>query len=149
MRQVGIEVSSLVTRMERMGWTRLSWEEILGSEHNRRTVGGMVSDSSQTLKSAGAENPLDLLAQEAADRWGIAPPGEGSTARDHLHYALTTILFELQHLAWGYKNFGGHTAKVPPEELTLFEQKHGLDSPRKWRRFTGERLTWFGFRAGR
>lgn len=148
-KRTGIEVHGLVKRMERMGWIRLSWREILDSNDHRQTVGGMVSDSSQALKSAGAENPLDLLAAEAISQWGVAPPPGGAKARDGLQYALTTILVELQGLAWGYKNFGGRAEKVEDSELTPFEARHGLNSPRKWRKYTGDQLKWYGFRVGR
>ena len=135
------EYNGLAGRMQRLGWGRLTWEQILASEDNWKQVGSMVASACKALK-ADHPAPLDSLLSVALEKHAH-PPQNGP----HVGHALGLMLAEFHVWAWGFKDFGGRKTAgkvVPPEELTIYEQRHGLDTPGKWRKFAKERLTAHG-----
>lgn len=143
---VAVEVESVLTQAFRSGLGRVRWQDMVEQTEHRKTLGGIVSGSTRTLKGFGVKDPVDALAgalQEKVESRG--PPGDGDAPQLHLAYALALFVTELSGLVWGYTNYGGRRETVPDDQLTPFEAKHGLSNPMKWRQFAAGQLRELGF----
>ncbi len=154
-RQIMITFNSLTDRMSRAGLARRSAVEILDNESQLSEVGRMVSSDLKQLKHSGFDDPISELY-----RYGLEHHSEPTDTGPQTPYSLTVILAEFNTLIWGYKMATGVLKDHPADlghttpyrngesrdgnQLTPYEQRHGLNTAGKWSKHTKDKLKSLG-----
>lgn len=135
-----IEVNGIASRMQRMGWGRRTWKDLVDDEEVWKRVGEMTAQSARVLKAEGMVEPVEEMYRVVLARQP-SPPKTGP----EVLYAFGCCLAYFHLWIWGFKSFGGlASGTTPVSEQGIYAQDHGLDTPGKWRRHCAELLRKYG-----